>query len=279
MTFFDQLAHAEQANASHLCIGLDPRPDRFPDHLRDHETAIFDFGTAIVDATRDQASCYKPQIAYFAAQNATDVLQSLIAHIHDTTDIPVLLDAKRGDIDSTCEHYAIEAFEVFKADAVTVNPYMGADSITPFTSYADKGVFVLCKTSNAAAGAIQNLRLDDGRHLYEHIAEMAHTQWNAAGNVGLVVGATMPEEAALIRQTAGPMPFLIPGIGAQGGALDRIIAAAAGGSLLINAARAINYAGSGPDFADHARAAAQALRTEINETARQRNTPVFTPFA
>lgn len=281
MTFFEKLHAAEDRNGSHLCIGLDPRLSRLPDHLRDHpmgqDTALYEFTTAIVDATRDLASSFKPQIAYFAAQNATDVLQSLIAYIHNTTDIPVILDAKRGDIDSTTEQYAIEAFELFQADAVTANPYMGADGIVPFTSYADKGVFVLCKTSNSAAAAVQNLRLEDGRQLFEHIAELACTDWNAAGNVGLVVGATMPQEAALVREIVGPMPFLIPGIGAQGGALDRIIAAAAGGGILINSARAINYAGSGPDFADRARAAAQELRAEINETARQRNRPVFAP--
>lgn len=278
MTFFEMLASAENRNNSHLCIGLDPRRSQIPQHLAANKNALFDFCTAIVDATKDLASTYKPQIAYFAAENATDVLQSLIDHIHDTTDIPVILDAKRGDIDTTTERYAIEAFEVFKADAVTVNPYMGSDGIAPFTDYTDKGVFVLCKTSNASAPQLQDCVLQNGQRLYEHVAHLASTDWNGSSNVGLVVGATMPEEAESIRQIVGPMPLLIPGVGAQGGSLDRIIAAAAGGGILINSARAINYAGSGEDFAQRARQAALTLRNEINETARQKNNTVFASY-
>lgn len=275
MTFFEMVANAEVRNSSHLCIGIDPKVSRIPIHLGDSESALYDFCVAIVDATKDLASSFKPQIAYFAAENAQDVLKSVITYIHDSTDIPVILDAKRGDIETTTEQYAREAFETFAADAVTANPYMGADGIAPFTCYTGKGVFVLCKTSNSSAGEVQNCRLEDGRFLYEHIAELACDRWNEAGNVGLVVGATMPEEASLIREIVGPMPLLIPGVGAQGGALDQIIASAAGGGILINSARAINYAGTGEDFAEQARSAAQELRDEINEIARQKNTKVF----
>jgi orotidine-5'-phosphate decarboxylase len=278
MTFFEKVAIAEEKNNSHLCIGLDPRHSQMPQHIQQDENALFDFCTAIVDATKDLASSYKPQIAYFAAEDACDVLKSLITYIHETTEIPVILDAKRGDIESTTERYAVEAFEVYKADAVTANPYLGIDGIAPFTSYSDKGVFVLCKTSNSSAPQLQDCLLQNGRRLYEHVAELASTKWNKSGNVGLVVGATVPEEASAVREIVGQMPLLIPGIGAQGGSLSRIIAAAAGGGILINSARAINYAGSEPDFADRARSAAMTLKNEINETARQKNKDVFVSY-
>jgi orotidine-5'-phosphate decarboxylase len=278
MKFFEMVANAEEKNSSHLCIGLDPRRSQIPQHIQENENALFEFCTAIVDATKDVASSFKPQIAYFAAEDASDVLKSLIAYIHDTTDIPVILDAKRGDIESTTERYAVEAFEVYKADAVTVNPYLGIDGIAPFTRYADKGVFVLCKTSNNSAPQLQDCQLHNGQKLYEHVAELASTEWNDLGNVGLVVGATMPEEALSVREIVGPMPLLIPGVGAQGGSLDQIIAAAAGGGILINSSRAINYAGSGEDFALRAKNAAQVLRDEINEAARQKNKKVFVSY-
>ncbi len=278
MKFFEMVAAAEEKNKSHLCIGLDPRRSQVPQHIQENENALFDFCTAIVDATKDLASSYKPQIAYFAAEDACDILKSLIDYIHDTTEAPVILDAKRGDIESTTERYAVEAFEVYKADAVTANPYLGIDGIAPFTQYADKGVFVLCKTSNNSAPQLQDCLLQNGQRLYEHVAELASTEWNELGNVGLVVGATMPEEALAVREIVGQMPLLIPGVGAQGGSLDRIIAAAAGGGILINSARAINYAGSGEDFAQRARGAAMSLRNEINEMARQKNKDVFVSY-
>lgn len=278
MRFFEMLASAEEKNNSHLCIGLDPRRSQIPRHIQENENALFDFCTEIVDATKDLASSYKPQIAYFAAENATDVLKSLVTYIHETTDIPVILDAKRGDIETTTERYAVEAFEVYKADAVTANPYLGIDGIAPFTHYADKGVFVLCKTSNSSAPQLQDCLLQNGRRLYEHVAGLASTEWNGSGNVGLVVGATAPEEALAVREIVGSMPLLIPGVGAQGGSLDRIIAAAAGGGILINSARAINYAGSGEDFAQRARSSAMTLRNEINEMARKKNKEVFLTY-
>ncbi|MDE4100274.1 MULTISPECIES: orotidine-5'-phosphate decarboxylase [Roseobacteraceae] len=278
MKFFEMVANAEEKNISHLCIGLDPRRSQVPQHIQENENALFDFCAAIVDATKDLASSYKPQIAYFAAEDACDVLKSLIDYIHDTTEIPVILDAKRGDIESTTERYAVEAFEVYQADAVTANPYLGIDGVAPFTQYADKGVFVLCKTSNDSAPQLQDCLLQNGQRLYEHVAELASSEWNRLGNVGLVVGATMPEEALAVREIVGQMPLLIPGVGAQGGSLDRIIAAAAGGGILINSARAINYAGSGENFAQRARGAAMTLRNEINEMARQKNKEVFVSY-
>ena len=279
MKFFDMVAQAEKANASHLCVGLDPRKSQIPTLLEDSENALFEFCTSIVDATKDLVSSFKPQIAYFAAEDASDVLKSLIDYIHQTTEVPVILDAKRGDIDTTTERYAVEAFEVYKADAVTVNPYMGFDSIAPFTSYADKGVFVLCKTSNGSASQLQDCRLENGRTLYEHVATLASHEWNDTGNVGLVLGATVPEEAQAVREIVGTMPMLIPGIGAQGGSLEKIIAAAAGGGILVNSARAINYAGSGEDFEAKARLAAKTLRDDINEVARKKNSEVFVSYS
>ncbi len=275
MKFFEMVAAAEEKNNSHLCIGLDPRRSQIPQHIQENENALFEFCTAIVDVTKDLASSYKPQIAYFAAEDACDVLKSLIDYIHSTTEIPVILDAKRGDIESTTERYAVEAFEVYKADAVTANPYLGIDGIAPFTQHADKGVFVLCKTSNSSAPQLQDCQLQNGKRLYEHVAELASTDWNGFGNIGLVVGATMPEEALAVREIVGQMPLLIPGVGAQGGSLGRIIAAAAGGGILINSSRAINYAGSGEDFALRARSTATTLRDEINEMARLKNKQVF----
>lgn len=275
MNFFELLSASERKNNSRLCIGLDPRRSQIPEHIQKSETALYEFCKEIVDTTKDLASSFKPQIAYFAAENACDVLKSLISYIHETTEVPVILDAKRGDIGSTTERYAVEAFEVYKADAVTANPYLGTDGIAPFTAYAEKGVFVLCKTSNTSAFQLQDCLLENGQRLYERVAQLASTVWNSNCNVGLVVGATVPDEASAIREIVGSMPLLIPGVGAQGGSLSRIIAAAAGGGVLINSARAINYAGTGEDFAERAREAATTLRAEINEMARQKNKDVF----
>ena len=180
-------------------------------------------------------------------------------------DVPVLMDAKRGDIGSTAEHYAREAFERYGADAITVNPYMGYDSLAPYLEYRDKGVFILCRTSNPGGADIQNLLLESGQRLYEHVAEQAATQWNKYGNMGLVTGATQPAELARIREITGDMPFLVPGVGAQGGDVAALMAAGQGGSLIINSSRAVLYASSAEDFAEAARATAIATRDEINE--------------
>ena len=258
-----------------LCVGLDPDPAKFPAHLQGKPGAIFEFCKAIVDATADLVCCFKPQIAYFAAHRAEDQLEALIAHIHAAhPDTPVILDAKRGDIGSTAEQYAIEAFERFRADAVTVNPYMGRDSAEPYLAYPDKGVILLCRTSNAGGSDLQFLDVRSGEgqeKLYERVARLVAGEWNASGNCGLVVGATFPAEIARVRELTGDMPLLVPGIGAQGGDIEATGKAGrtvrlgkSGGGLMINSSRAIIYAGQGEDFAEQARDAAQATRDAIN---------------
>ena len=268
MTFTEQLAAAWQKNDSQLCVGLDPDPAKFPAHLKGRDDAIFEFCKTIVDATADLVCSFKPQIAYFAARRAEDQLEALIAHIHERhPGIPVILDAKRGDIGSTAEQYAIEAFERFKADAVTVNPYMGRDSVEPYLAFPDKGVILLCRTSNAGGSDLQFLDVG-GEKLYERVARLAAEKWNTTGQIGLVVGATFPAEIARVRQIVGDMPLLVPGIGAQGGDIEATVKAghtAAGTGLMINSSRAILYAGKGEDFADAARRVAESTRSAINQ--------------
>ena len=267
MTFIESLSQAWQRNRSLVCVGLDPEPTKFPAHLRDDPDAIFEFCRAIVDATADVVCCFKPQFAHFAARSAEDALQRLIAHIHaQHPGVPVILDAKRGDIGSTAAFYAAEAFDRYGADAVTVNPYLGRDSLEPFLARADKGVVILCRTSNAGARDLQDLDVG-GRKLYQHVAETAAREWNANGNCLLVVGATYPGELADVRAIVGEMPLLVPGVGAQGGDVEAVVRNGAtkdGTGLVISSSRAILYAGSGVDFADAARAAAIVLRDEIS---------------
>ena len=267
MTFTEQLAAAWRANDSLLCVGLDPDPARFPAHLKGRDDAILEFCTAIVDATADLVCCFKPQIAYFAARRAEDQLEALIAHIHEKhPGIPVILDAKRGDIGSTAEQYAVEAFARFQADAVTVNPYMGRDSVEPYLAYPDKGVILLCRTSNAGGSDLQFLDVG-GEKLYERVARLAAKDWNSTGQIALVVGATFPAEIARVRGIVGDMPLLVPGIGAQGGDIEATVNAgktAESTGLMINSSRAILYAGQGDDFAAAARTAAQETRVAIN---------------
>ncbi len=270
MTFTQSLAAAAQNNDSLLCVGLDPDPARFPPHFQGRGDAIFQFCAAIVDATADLACAFKPQIAYFAAQRAEDQLEALIAHIHDKhPGIPVVLDAKRGDIGSTAEQYAIEAFERYRADAVTVNPYMGRDSVEPYLAWPDKGVILLCRTSNAGGSDLQFLDVggpDVQERLYERVARLA-CEWNSTGQIGLVVGATFPAEIARVREMVGDMPLLVPGIGAQGGDIEATVTAgrtAAASGLMINSSRAILYAGKDEHFANAARQAAEETRRAIN---------------
>ena len=256
----------EKAN-SLLCVGLDPEPARFPAHLKDDADAVFTFCRAIVDATAPYVCAFKPQIAHFAALGAEAALQRVIAYVHAThPGIPVILDFKRGDIGSTARHYAEEAFDRYGADAATVNPYLGRDSIQPFLDRADKGVIVLCRTSNPGAGEFQDLCVD-GLPLYRHVARRVAAEWNANGNCMLVLGATWPEELAQVRADVGQMPFLVPGIGAQGGdvaAALRAGAATDGSGLIISSSRAILYAGNGEDFSTAAADAARAQRDAIN---------------
>lgn len=267
MHFMTALGAAWQQRNSLLCVGLDPDPAKFPAHLQGRPDAILAFCSAIVDATADLVCCFKPQIAYFAAHRAEDQLEALIEHIHARhPGTPVVLDAKRGDIGSTAEQYAVEAFERYKADAITVNPYMGRDSVDPYLAYSDKGVILLCRTSNPGGSDLQFLDVG-GVKLYEHVARLVAQDWNASGNCGLVVGATFPAEIARVRELTGDMPLLVPGIGAQGGDVAATLAAgrtAAGTGLMINSSRAILYAGKGEDFADAARQAAIDTRDAIN---------------
>ena len=273
MTFIEQLrARWKQAN-SLLCVGLDPDPAKFPDAFVDDADAPFSFCREIVDATAEFACAFKPQIAYFAARNGGEVaLQRLIAHVNGNfPDIPVILDAKRGDIGSTAEHYATEAFDRFGADAVTLNPYMGRDSAAPFLQRNDRGCIFLCHTSNSGARDFQELTVADGgggsEPLYQRIARTIASEWNTDGNCALVVGATFPEELKVIRGIVGDMPLLIPGIGAQGGDIEATVRngrTSDGTGLMINSSRGILYASQGADYADAAAHAARSLRDEIN---------------
>ncbi|MBL4682224.1 MAG: orotidine-5'-phosphate decarboxylase [Pseudomonadales bacterium] len=263
-TFFELVDSCSQKNNSLLCIGLDTDPDRIPQILQNDPDPIFSFNREIIDATSDLVSCYKPQIAYYGAIGAEESLQKSIEYAHKKG-VPVLLDAKRGDIGSTAEKYAEEAFGRFSADAVTINPYMGLDSMQAFLDYTDKGIFILCRTSNPGGTDIQNLVLESGQKVYEHIAELASTKWNKNKNIALVVGATRPEEIADIRDITGNMMFLLPGVGAQGADIGRMMENGQGGGMIISSSRAIIYASSQSDFAEQARNAAQQTRAEINQ--------------
>jgi orotidine-5'-phosphate decarboxylase len=270
--FHSQLAAASAAAESLVCVGLDPEIERFPAHLRDRTDAILAFNRAIIDATADLVCAYKPQIAHYAAAGAEDQLQDTLRYIRQRAPgVPIILDAKRGDIGSTAEKYAREAFERYRADAVTINPYLGRDSAEPFLQYADKGIVILCRTSNAGSGEFQNLQVGD-RKLYQIVAERVAGEWNSRGNCLLVVGATYPGELADIRARTGEMTFLVPGVGAQGGDVDEAVRngrAKQGAGLVINSSRGILYAGSGEDFAAAARRATLDLRAAIAQALRR----------
>lgn len=261
------LDRAIDRHDSWVCVGLDPEPEKLPAILRHRPQAILEFNRAIIDATADLVCAYKPQIAHYAAVGAEDQLLETIRYIRERAPgVPVILDSKRGDIGSTAEKYAREAFERFGADAVTVNPYLGRDAAEPFLAYKDKGVIVLCRTSNAGAREFQDLQVG-GRKLYEIVADHVARDWNVHGNCLLVVGATYPEELAAVRACAGEMTFLVPGVGAQGGDVERVVRQgrnAKGRGLIVNSSRGILYAGSGEDFAVAARRATLELRAAIN---------------
>jgi orotidine-5'-phosphate decarboxylase len=265
--FIDQLKRAWQSSDSLVCVGLDPEIERFPPHIAEHASPVFQFNKAIIDATADLVCAYKPQFAHYAAYEAEDQLERTIEYIHRSyPGVPVILDSKRGDVGNTAERYAIEAFERYGADAVTVNPYLGGDALEPFLKHADKGVIILCRTSNPGAGDVQDLEIG-GRRLYHIIAELAARRWNARGNCLLVVGATYPRELAEVRRIVGDMPFLVPGVGAQGGDVALAVQngqTATGTGLIISSSRGILYASSGEDFASAARRATLALRDQIN---------------
>ena len=266
-SFSVQLSAAWQSSNSLLCVGLDPDATRLPPMFAHARFALFDFCRAIVDATAPLVCAFKPQMAYFSAQCAEDQLEQLIAYIHDTyPTIPVILDAKRGDIGATARQYAREAFERYEADALTVNPYMGYDSIEPYLQWAGKGVIALCRTSNPGGGDLQSLSVN-GQPLYQHVAQLAARSWNASGQLSLVVGATYPDEIAQVRRLVGEMPLLIPGIGAQGGDVEATVKAGIttqGTGMMISSSRAILYASAGEDFAHAAAVVAARTRDEIN---------------
>ena len=266
MTFIEQLRQAQQQNQSLLCVGLDPEPARLPAGVARDAQGIYDFCVAIAEATHDLACAFKPQIAYFAAHRAEGELERLIARLRQIApQVPVILDAKRGDIGSTAEQYAKEAFERYGADAVTLSPFMGFDSVEPYLQYPGKGAFLLCRTSNPGGDDLQNQRLAsvDGQPLlYEHLARLAQGPWNKNGQLGLVVGATYPAEIERVRALAPTVPLLIPGVGAQGGDAAATVRAGwrANGPIIVNSSRAILYASGGADFADAARREAQKTR-------------------
>jgi orotidine-5'-phosphate decarboxylase len=272
-TFNQQLQSAWASQGSMLCVGFDPDPKRLPSPLQGKPEGIFEFCREIADATADLVCSFKPQFAYFASQRAEAQLEKLIKHLKDKyPHIPVILDSKRGDIGSTADHYALEAFERYGADAVTVNPYMGFDTIEPYLKHAGKGVIVLCRTSNPGGSDLQFLNVDSGEPLYLHVAKLAAQKWNTSGQISLVVGATFPEEIAKVRAIVGNMPLLIPGIGAQGGDIDATVKAghianAPGTGMIINSSRAILYASSGDNFAQAARAVAQSTRDALRVAA------------
>ena len=287
-----------------LCVGIDPDPVKLPDGLRPAPDsapevvceAIATFGIALLDATAQYACAFKPQIAYFHAARAESALETIMAHARlHYPDIPLILDAKRGDIGATAEQYAKEAFERYRADAVTLSPFMGFDSIEPYLRYRDKGAIVLCRTSNPGGDDFQNLSVNRvcnkqshatealggslggpqnpplSERLFERIARLAQTEWNHDGQISLVVGATYPAELARVRALAPDVPLLVPGIGAQGGDVLATVRAGhdvTGFGMMINSSRAIIYASSGKDFAEAAALAARQTRDAIREAAR-----------
>lgn len=269
MTFIQKLSQAWTSNHSLLCVGLDPDVNKFPAELAGQPDAIYVFCKAIVDATADVACSFKPQIAYFAAIRAEDQLEAICRYIKTTyPHLPIILDAKRGDIGATAEQYAREAFERYDADAVTVNPYMGFDSVAPYLEWKDRGAIVLCRTSNAGGSDLQFLDVK-GKPLYQHVASLVADKWNRNGQCALVVGATFPNEIAQVRALVGDMPLLIPGVGAQGGDVEATVRAgrtANGTGMMINSSRAILYAKTQSDesYSDAARRVAIETRDAIN---------------
>lgn len=269
MNFIDKLSAAWTANNSLLCVGLDPDLAKLPAELRDLPDGITTFCTRIIDATADLACAFKPQIAYFAALGAEKQLEDICRYMRENyPHIPLILDAKRGDIGATATQYAREAFERYGADAVTVNPYMGEDSLDPYLAWKDRGVIILCRTSNPGGSDLQFLNTD-GEPLYQRVARLVAEKWNKNGQCALVVGATFPEELAQVRAIVGDMPLLVPGIGAQGGDIAATVGAgqtANGMGMMISSSRAIIYAApqDGEDWADAARRVAIETRDAIN---------------
>ncbi len=277
MQFFSRLQHAWQHQASLLCVGLDPDTAQFPGTLKErarHDPlgAIEAFCLGIMEATAPYCAAFKPQIAYFASQRAESVLEKLAVAARDRYPHHIwLLDAKRGDIGSTAEHYAREAYDRYQADAVTVSPYMGTDSLAPYLQYKDRGIFVLCRTSNSGGDDFQMLPTDH-HPLYVEVATQAAQRWNKHQQIGLVVGATYPREIEIVRRVAPDLPLLIPGIGAQGGDLIATVRAGRNesGGMLINSSRAILYASQQEDWQEAAATIAQQTGQAIQNALANR---------
>ncbi len=268
--FHALLRQAQRTNDSLLCVGLDPDISRFPDGLAREPESVVTFNRAIIEATSDLACCYKPNLGFYLRYGAAgiaalkDLRRAVPAHI------PVLLDAKVGDLDTTTAAYAHAFFDEWRFDAVTANPFMGRDSLQPLLDYKERGVFILAKTSNPGSGFLQDRRMDGGEERVSTFIARSAVEWNEHGNVGLVVGATYPEALAEIRGIAADLPILVPGVGAQSGELEASVKAGidgAGAGLLINASRAISYASSGADFQEAARAVALSFETGSTQLA------------
>ncbi|UDQ97557.1 orotidine-5'-phosphate decarboxylase [Lentisphaerota bacterium WC36G] len=267
MTFIEKLTKIWEKNNSLVCVGLDPDIDKLPACLKEKDFPIFEFNKAIIDATADIVCSYKPQAAYYQGQNADVELKMTIDYINENyPEVPVILDVKRGDIGSTSEMYAREAFIRYNADAATLNPYMGTDTLKPFLDYADKGSVILCRTSNPSSCELQELIADDAE-IYKHVAKLSNTKWNYNNNVMLVIGATFPGELKTVREICPEIPFLVPGVGAQGGDVEAVLKNgldANGYGLVINSSRGIIYADSSENFAQGARNATIELNNLIN---------------
>ncbi len=269
MNFFDRLHDRIVTVDSVLSIGLDPDPKRIPDHLQEYDLPRWAFNRRIIDATHEHAAVYKPNAAFYEDSDGWAALQETIAYAHGKG-VPVLLDAKRADIGNTTRQYAQileDGGGGLAADAITVNPYMGRDSLQPFLANEEAGVFVLCRTSNPGGADLQDLELETGEPLYERVAALADL-WNENDNVGLVVGATKPEELETLREQVPDLPFLVPGVGAQGGDVEAAVEyGLANGVGLVNSSRGIIFAGegAGEDFAKGAEQAAKRLKAKLNQ--------------
>lgn len=278
---FNALLQAKWDGGKFVCVGLDSKYAKIPQYMRSVgggvKNTIFKFNQMIVEATKDIVCCYKPNIAFYEGDQGKRALYDTINFIHDTAPtVPVILDVKQGDIDNTNDGYVVDDFDWYDADAITVHNYMGMQAMEPFLSQKDKGIFPLCRTSNKGADEFQNLMLANGERLYQKVARNVAGAWNKNGNCGLVVGATCPEELQLVRHIVGDMPILIPGIGAQGGDLERTVLAGKNSKnqgMIINSSRAIIFASNGPDFAEAARLETQRLHDSITKVPKgeQRN--------
>lgn len=271
MTFMDKLTARWVKSNSLLCVGLDPELAKLPSTVKNGQNPLFEFNKAIIDATAEYVSCYKPNSAFYEALGADGVEQLKLTADYlskNHPDIPDILDAKRADIGNTNNGYVSFVFDYLGMDAVTLHPYLGHEALQPFLDRTDKGMIILCRTSNPGAGEFQDL-LSEGKPMYQHVAEQVSKKWNKNNNCSLVIGATYPEEMKIIRTIVGSdMPFLVPGIGAQGGDVEAVMKAGLDDNkqgLIISSSREILYASNGDDFAEAARQKAKETKDKINK--------------